>query len=80
MKFEIDPDWFRTPIENSSQIREIAFNAKENRLYVVFMNRSVYAYEEVSYLEYVEFRESESVGRYFHTHIKLKKTTKQKNA
>lgn len=79
MKFKIDPNWFRTPIKNSSQIKEIAYDNMEHRLYVVFTNQSVYAYEEVSYLEYIEFRESESVGRYFHTHIKLKKTTKQSN-
>ena len=50
------------------------------RGYNIFDLCAYSTYEEVSYLEYVEFRESESVGRYFHTHIKLKKTTKQKNA
>ncbi len=79
MEFEIDPNWFRTPIKNSSQIKEIAYDSGNYRLYIIFINQSVYAYEKVSYLEYQEFISAPSIGRHFHAFIKQKETTKQSN-
>lgn len=68
-KFEINPSWLRYPV-NSSQIKEVAFDKKNNKLYVTFKtNGSTYSYDYT--LEaFEEFLNADSIGKYFAKNIK----------
>lgn len=75
-QFEIDPNWLRYPVE-SSQIRELAFDKENNRMYIRFWNKSVYVYEPFTFKQFEEFRIAESIGKYFYANIKSKITAKK---
>lgn len=55
---------------NSSQITHIAHNNWQQTLYIMFKNGKVYSYSPVSKDIFTEMLNSESVGGYFHKHIK----------
>lgn len=54
---------------SSSQINEIAFDKKEQKLYVRFHNNSLYSYP-YTFEEFHNFLNAPSVGKYFHANIK----------
>lgn len=71
-------DW--KPIENSRQIKSVAYETKAKRLHIKFLNNSTYAYLEVPKEVYIEFAKAESAGKFFHAEIKNKFTnTKTRN-
>lgn len=54
----------------SSQIMYIGHDLNNNILYVTFKNGQTYAYEGVPRQEFLELKESDSVGSYFAENIK----------
>lgn len=63
----------------SSQINKISYDANDKRLFIEFKNNSQYSYYPVTIGEYINLKNSSSVGQFFHAFIKTKQTTKQKN-
>ena len=55
---------------NSSQIAYIGYDEETNTLYVTFKNGQTYAYEGVPKEEFIELKDSDSVGSYFAENIK----------
>jgi len=58
-----------TPV-NSSMIKNLLYHHDDNSLLVEFKNNSRYIYQDVTEQMFKEMKESESVGKYFHAHIK----------
>lgn len=54
----------------SSQITYIGYVEEVEHLYVTFKNGQTYRYEGVSKEEFLELKESDSVGSYFAENIK----------
>lgn len=77
-KFKLNPNWNKQKVQ-SSQIKEIAFDQKDKRLYVVFTNNSVYSYSPTTFDDYLEFTSAPSIGKYFHSKIKKLEITKISN-
>jgi hypothetical protein len=61
----------------SSQLKEIAHN--DNVLYVKFKSGKTYSYSPVTKEKYEEFKDAESVGKYFHTNFKMNSELKIQN-
>lgn len=74
MSFEINPNWERHQVQ-SSQIKEIAFDKSENRLYIRFHNNAIYSYP-YTYEEFQAFLNASSIGKYFYANIKPINATK----
>jgi lysyl-tRNA synthetase class 2 len=55
---------------HSSQITSIGYDQDLEVLYVEFRNSNVYRYMDVPKEIYEQFMNNDSVGSYFHTHIK----------
>tara|TARA_R110000851_G_C12953063_1_gene553483 strand:+ start:267 stop:509 length:243 start_codon:yes stop_codon:yes gene_type:complete len=79
MAFKADPTWLRKTISGSSQIKQVLYDNNENRLYIIFNTGATYSYESVSAEEHRSLIGSSSPGKYFHSNIKQKSTTKQSN-
>lgn len=79
MSFKLNPKWNNQKIDGSSQIKEIAFDPRDKRLYVVFYNNSVYSYES-SFNQFLEFSNAPSAGKYFHANLKSTSATKMRHA
>lgn len=56
----------------SSQIKAIGHD-KEQTLFVKFKKEVVYSYFPVNEEKYLEFKNSESIGSYFHKNLKMNK-------
>jgi len=57
----------------SSQIKEVAYDQKSETLYIRFKkNDKTYSYTPISKKTHQEMMKSDSVGKYFHKHIKSK--------
>lgn len=54
----------------SSQIKHIAFDEDNQELHIRFRNKKNYKYSPFTKKEYDEFKNSESLGKYFHKNIK----------
>ena len=54
----------------SSQIKELAYDPDKETLYIRFRNKKLYEYNPISKEEYLDFKESESLGKHFHKYIK----------
>lgn len=61
-----------TPIDNSSNIKAIGYDEKNNTLEVIFKNGGHYSYENVSIEMHKELMTADSVGTHFSKHIKGK--------
>lgn len=72
-KFKADPTWLKKTVQNSSQISTVYYDNNNRRLYVVFNKGNVYSYEHVSAQEHRDMINAESIGSYFHKHIKNSK-------
>ena len=68
-------DW--TPVK-SSQIRNLAFDGETQTLFVQFKNKKTYTYAPVSQEQYDDFKESKSIGAYFHKNFKMNPVLKIK--
>lgn len=67
-----------TPIAKSSTIESVGYEPATKLLKVKFKSGGTYHFEGVSADHHSKMITAESVGRYFHTHIKGSfKTTKQ---
>lgn len=60
---------------NSSNIKEIGYNAKNKVMLVKFHTGAMYSYSMVTAKTYNEFKNAQSVGKYFATNIKDKYPT-----
>ena len=78
MSYELNPSFLKHKV-SSSQINEISFDEKENRLYVVFHNNSIYSYAPFTLEQFNEFKDAPSIGKYFYQNVKKLTTTKMKN-
>jgi KTSC domain len=56
----------------SSTIKEIAYH--EGKLYVRFLNGGTFCYPDVSEEAHKKLLAAESIGKYFHAHIRNKHT------
>lgn len=54
----------------SSQINEVGHDAEKQILYIRFRNKKMYEYYPVTTEEFVAFKTSDSIGKYFHANIK----------
>jgi hypothetical protein len=59
----------------SSQIAYIGYDEDTKDLYVTFNNGSTYKYENVPNSVFIDFEQSESIGKYFSANIKDKYNT-----
>lgn len=57
-----------TPVK-SSQIKGI--HHENGTLYIKFKNGKIYSYSPVNKDGFEEFKNSDSLGKYFHSHIKM---------
>lgn len=57
-------------ITKSSNIAQVGHDPENNKLHVKFNNGSVYEYDDVPYVTYLELLQAESAGRYLNGHIK----------
>lgn len=73
--FTMNRDW--KEIHGSNQIMAIAYDEKENKIYVKFNNESVYSYTGGSKALFKRFAEAPSTGSFFHKEIKKLKYTKE---
>ena len=60
----------------SSQIKKVGYVAEDRTLYVEFNNKRLYSYSPVTQEQYNEFKNSESIGKYFHKNLKMNSTLK----
>jgi hypothetical protein len=60
----------------STQIKQLGFDAKNKTLYIRFRNKKMYSYNPVNQEEYDEFKNSESIGKYFYKNIKKRAIVK----
>lgn len=63
----------------SSQISEIGYVKEDLTLYVKFRNNKLYSYAPVTPEQYDDFKNSDSIGSYFHTNLKMNSTLKINN-
>ncbi len=64
----------------SSQLKEVAYDAASETLYVRFHNTGkVYSYSPVSQEKFDGLLAADSVGKYYHAHIRKAVTGKQEN-
>jgi hypothetical protein len=61
----------------SDMISNLGYAHKNQILLVRFSNGSIYEYADVSYSIFKDLAHAESVGKYFHTNIKNKFTTRK---
>lgn len=79
-KLPVNPSWPRKKTPESSQIAEIAYNAKDKVLFVHFStNDSVYSYAPVSESQWKAMEASPSAGGYFVKHIRNNKSIRSKS-
>lgn len=69
---------FFEPVK-SNQISEVGYVAEDLTLYIKFRNNKMYSYAPVSPEDYKSFKESESIGSYFHTNFKMNSKLKINN-
>jgi hypothetical protein len=79
-KIPVNPSWPRKKTPESSQIAEIAYNAKDSKLYVHFStNDSVYEFSPVKPSQWKALENAISTGAYFTKHIKTDKSIRAKS-
>ena len=71
----VHPSWDRIDF-NSSLLKEGAYDASKQELYIMFHNGSVYIYSPVDQNKIDTMMASPSSGAYFVKHIKSKKQIK----
>jgi len=59
----------------SSQIKEIGHDLEKQTLYIRFRSKKMFEYYPVTEEEYQEFKNSDSLGKYFHKNLKKKVIT-----
>jgi hypothetical protein len=69
---------FFEPVK-SSTIAEIGHVKEDLTLYVKFKNNELFSYAPVSTEDYKSFKESDSIGSYFHKNLKTNSTLKINN-
>jgi hypothetical protein len=57
---------------SGSQIARLGYNPNTQVLHIHFVKGGIYSYENVSPEEWIQFKDSESMGSHFHSHIKGK--------
>ncbi|AGO48811.1 KTSC domain containing protein [Cellulophaga phage phi46:3] len=58
----------------SSQIKEIGHDG-DLTLYIKFKRKdTVYSYWPIENIQFIEFKDAESIGSYFHQNLKMNKT------
>lgn len=75
-KYPVNPSWPKKDISGSGQIKQLVHDPEGQRLFIMFVDTSVYSYTPVTSKKYLEMAESTSAGSYFHKHIKKLKTEK----
>ena len=63
----------------SSTIAAVGYDEDAKELYVEFLKGSVYKYSDVPYSEFIDFINSDSVGKYYLTNIQGKYSSTKVN-
>lgn len=58
------------PVETSSNIAGIGYEAESRTLYVQFKSAGIYRYDDVPPEAHEGFMNAKSIGQHFHRHIK----------